>query len=89
MSLHVRHLDNGLAVLGEDVAMPSTKPFRSATWASTLFAWNTSARRPSETRLRGEGRAEELGDRGDPALLGDLGDVPRGLDPEHGHAGER
>ena len=33
------------------VAMPETNPFRSGTWARTLFAWITSARLPSATRL--------------------------------------
>ena len=43
--------------------MPSTKPFRSATWASTLFAWITSARAPSATRRAASVGVEELGDR--------------------------
>ena len=40
-----------------------------ATWARTLLAWITSARLPSRGEPRGQRRAEELGERGDAALL--------------------
>ena len=38
------------------VAMPSTRPLRSATWASTLLAMITSARRPSALSLAATSR---------------------------------
>ena len=43
--LDVRRLDHRDAVVGEQRSRcPATKPFRSGTCASTLFAWSTSAR---------------------------------------------
>ena len=55
--------------------MPATKPLRSATCASTLLAWMTSARRPSAASRRPRPRPKNSRAGRDAARLGHRGDV--------------
>ena len=65
------------------VAMPSTKPFVSATCASTLFAWMTSARWPCEASALARSQAEEREQRVDALLARRRHRARRRIDAEH------